>query len=188
MAEASPNDETTPIDVPALERRIMGLEQTLADEHQGRLRALADFENYRRRIEREAGAARRAGRSDALRPVLGILDNLERALATGSTDLVFLRGVEAITEQLRRMLKGLGAEPIPGLGTSFDPRLHEAVGTVPGAAQSPGTVVAELRRGYLLDGEVLRPSQVLVARSAADIEEQGRDDLSMADDQRESGS
>jgi molecular chaperone GrpE len=73
--------------------------------------------------------------------------------------------VEAIREQIRRTLKDLGAEPVPGVGTPFDPRIHEAVGTVAASAQPPDTIVEEVRRGYLLDGEVLRPAQVLVARS-----------------------
>ena len=165
MAEASPDRETTSTDVPTLERRIAELEQEVAEKRQARLRALADFENFRRRTEREAGAARRTGRRDVLLPLLDILDNVERALAAGSTDPIFLRGDEAIRQQLRRTLSGLGAEPIPGVGSHFDPRIHEAIGTDPDAAQPPGTVVAEVRRGFLLDGEVLRPSQVVVARS-----------------------
>ena len=165
MAEPPADRGTTSADVSTLERRIAELEQEVAEERQARLRALADFENFRRRTEREADAARRAGRRDVLLPLLDILDNVERALAAGSTDPVFLRGVEAIREQLRRTLAGLGAEPIPGVGSHFDPWVHEAMGTDPDAAQPPGTVVAEIRRGFLLDGEVLRPSQVVVARS-----------------------
>jgi molecular chaperone GrpE len=165
MAEGHPDRETTSTDVATLERRVAELEQEVAEERKARLRALADFENFRRRTEREAGVARRAGRRDVLLPLLDILDNVERALAAGSTDPIFLRGVEAIQEQLRRTLSGLGAEPIPGVGSHFDPRIHEAMGTDPDAAQPPGTVVAEIRRGFLLDGEVLRPSQVVVARS-----------------------
>jgi molecular chaperone GrpE len=167
MTEVPSERGATATDVFALERRVAELEQALAEERQARLRALADFENYRRRVDREAGVARRAGRSDVLRPLLEILDNVERAVAAGSTDPAFLRGVEAIREQLRRTLHGLGVEPIPGVGTPFDPRIHEAMGVVSTAAHRPDTVVAELRRGYLLEGEVLRPSQVLVARSDA---------------------
>jgi molecular chaperone GrpE len=167
MAETPPDRGTTNTDLLTLERRVAELEQAVGEERQGRLRALADFENYRKRTEREAGSARRAGRRDVLLPLLDILDNLERALAAGSTDLAFMRGVEATREQIRRTLKDLGAEPIPGVGTPFDPRIHEAVGTVPAAAQPPDTVVAEVRRGFLLDGEVLRPSQVLVASSGS---------------------
>jgi len=180
MADASPDRETTNTDLATMERRIAELEQALGEERQGRLRVLADFENYRRRIDREAGAARRAGKSDVLRPLLDILDNLDRALAAGSTDLAFLHGVEAIRGQIGRTLKDLGAEPVPGVGAPFDPRIHEAVGTVPASAQPPDTVVAEVRRGFFLDGEVLRPAQVLVARSPTGGGHGGNDQIPMA--------
>jgi molecular chaperone GrpE len=156
---------TADLDRPALEQRVAELEQARAEEHQGRLRTLADFENYRRRTEREAGGARRAGQRQVLLPLLDVGDNLERALAAGSTDPVFLRGVEAIAAQLHRLVTGLGAIAIPSVGTLFDPRLHEAVGTAPARNHPPETVVTEVRRGFLLDGEVLRPAQVVVAQS-----------------------
>jgi molecular chaperone GrpE len=165
MADAHLIPRTTDIDISALEQRIAELERARADEHQSRLRALADLENFRRRTEREAGGARRAGQSEILLPLLEVRDNLERALAAGSTDPAFLRGVEAIAEQPRRIVTSLGAVPIPGVGTLFDPRLHEAVGTVPAIDHPPDTVVTEIRRGFLLGGEVLRPAQVMVAQS-----------------------
>jgi molecular chaperone GrpE len=165
MADAHLIPRTTEIDTPALEQRIAELERARADEHQSRLRALADLENFRRRTEREAGGARRAGQREVLLPLLDVHDNLERALAAGSTDPAFLRGVEAIAEQLRRIVTGLGAVPIRSVGTLFDPRLHEAVGTVPAIDHPPDTVVTEVRQGFLLDGEVLRPAQVVVAQS-----------------------
>ncbi len=165
MADAPLIPRTTDTDIPALEQRVAELERARADEHQGRLRALADLENFRRRTEREAGGARRAGQSEVLLPLLEVHDNLERALAAGSSDPAFLRGVDAIAEQLRRIVASLGAVPIPGVGTLFDPRLHEAVGTVPAIDHPPDTVVTEIRRGFLLGGEVLRPAQVVVAQS-----------------------
>lgn len=171
MADAHLIPRTTDIDISALEQRIAELERARADEHQSRLRALADLENFRRRTEREAGGARRAGQSEILLPLLEVRDNLERALAAGSTDPAFLRGVEAIAEQLRRIVTSLGAVPIPSVGTLFDPRLHEAVATVPAIDHPPDTVVTEVRRGFLLDGEVLRPAQVVVAQSTPEDEE-----------------
>ena len=172
MADASLIHRNTDTDISALEQRVAELERARADEHQSRLRALADLENYRRRTEREAGSARRAARSEVLLPLLDVRDNLERALAAGSTDPAFLRGVEAIAEQLRRIVTTLGAVP-PGVGTLFDPRLHEAVGTVPAIDHPPDTVVTEIRRGFLLDGEVLRPAQVMVAQSIPEDGQRG---------------
>ena len=158
MVDAPLIHRITDSDIPALEQRVAELERARADEHQSRLRALADLENFRRRTEREAGGARRAGQSEVLLPLLDVHDNLERALAAGSTDPAFLRGVEVIVEQLGRIVTSLGAVPIPGVGRLFDPRLHEAVGTVPAIEHPPDTVVTEIRRGFLLDGEVLRPA------------------------------
>jgi molecular chaperone GrpE len=166
MADAPLIPSITEPGIPALEQRVAELERARADEHQSRLRALADFENYRRRTEREAGGARRAGQAQVLLPLLDVRDNLERALAAGSTDPAFLQGVEAIAEQLGRIVTRLGAVPIPGVGALFDPRLHEAVGSVPAVDHPPDTVVAEVRRGFLLDGEVLRPAQVMVAQAS----------------------
>ncbi len=166
MADAPLIPRTPEPDVPALEQCVAELERARADAHQGRLRALADYDNYRRRTEREAGGARRAGQCEVLLPLLDVRDNLERALAAGSTDPAFLRGVEAIAEQLGRIVTSLGAVPIPGVGTLFDPRLHEAVGSVPAVDHPPDTVVTEVRRGFLLDGEVLRPAQVMVAQAS----------------------
>ena len=171
MVDAPLIHRTTDTDIPALEQRVAELEQARADEHQSRLRALADLENYRRRTEREAGGARRAGQREVLLPLLEVRDNLERALVAGSTDAVFLRGVEAISEQLRRIVTTLGAVPIPGVGTVFDPRLHEAVGTVPATDYPPDTVVTEIRQGFLLGGEVLRPAKVMVAQSTPEDEQ-----------------
>lgn len=165
MTDAPLTPRTMETDIPALERRVEELEQARDAERQGRLRALADLENFRRRTEREAGGARRAGRSEVLLPLLEVRDNLERALAAGSTDPAFLRGVEAIAEQLRRIVTSLGAVPIPGVGSRFDPRLHEAVGSVPAIDHPPETIVTEIRGGFLLDGEILRPAQVVVAQS-----------------------
>ena len=68
-------------------------------------------------------------------------------------------------EQLRRIVTSLGAIPIPSVGTLFDPRLHEAVGTVPATDHPSDTIVTEIRRGFLLGGEVLRPAQVVVAQA-----------------------
>jgi molecular chaperone GrpE len=165
MADTPRIPNITETDIPTLERRVAELERARVNELQGRLRALADLENYRQRTKREAGGTRRAGQREVLLPLLDVHDNLERALAAGSTDPAFLRGVEAIAEQLRQTVTRLGAVPIPGVGTRFDPRLHEAVGTVPATDHPPDTIVTEIRRGFLLDGEVLRPGQVVVAQA-----------------------
>jgi molecular chaperone GrpE len=139
------------------------LRQALDEEQQRNLRLLADLGNVRRRAAREHTAAQHVGRRRALLPLLPVVDTLERALAAGSTDRDFYEGVAATHRLLLGALREAGAEPVESLGRAFDPRLHEAVSTTPGDAVEPGTVVREVRRGWRLGDDLLRPAQVVVA-------------------------
>lgn len=144
---------------------IEGLRQALDQERQRNLRLLADFENLRRRVTREQDAARREGRRAALLPLLPVLDTLERALGSGSSDPDFYEGVAATRRLFVGALHEAGAEPVESVGRPFDPTIHEAVTTVPPEGVRPGTVVRELRSGWRLGDELLRPAQVVVATS-----------------------
>ena len=135
--------------------------QAEADERHLRLRA--DFENFRRRAAKDYETAYREGRRAAISPLLPVLDALERALQAGSVDREFYDGVAATHRLFVAALRGAGAEPIDAVGQPFDPNLHEAVGAVPADGVAPGTVVREVRRGWRLGGELLRPAQVVVA-------------------------
>jgi len=138
--------------------------QGAAEADDRHLRLLAEFDNYRRRTAKEHAAARREGRRAALLPLLPVLDSLERALATGSTDRDFYDGVAATHRLFLAALREAGAEPIESVGQPFDPNLHEAVASVPADGEvAPGTVVREVRRGWRLGDELLRPAQVVVA-------------------------
>jgi molecular chaperone GrpE len=93
-----------------------------------------------------------------------VLDTLERALATGSSDHEFYDGVAATHRLFLNALREAGAEPIDAVGRPFDPNLHEAVAAVPANDDvAPGTVVREVRGGWRLGDELLRPAQVVVA-------------------------
>jgi len=141
------------------------LRQALEEERQRNLRLLADFENFRRRVGRENEAARGEAKRSALRPLLPVLDTLERGLAVGSDDIDFYEGVAATQRLFQSALREAGAEPIESLGRPFDPEVHEAVGTVPSEDVEPGTIVREVRRGWRLPDGLLRPAQVVVATS-----------------------
>jgi molecular chaperone GrpE len=127
------------------------------------LRLLAEFENFRRRAAREHEAARREGRRSALLPLLAVLDTFERALGAGSTDRDFYEGVAATHRLFLDALREAGAAPIESVGRPFDPNVHEAVATAPADGVPPGTVAREVRRGWQLGNELLRPAQVVVA-------------------------
>lgn len=130
------------------------------------LRLLADFDNFRKRVDRELEEARRRGLTEALSELLPVIDNLERALAAaaeGSSVGELLRGVELILRQLGDALRRLGVTPVPGVGTRFNPEVHEAIAQEPSSSVSESTVVAEFRRGYQLGERLLRPALVRVA-------------------------
>jgi molecular chaperone GrpE len=127
------------------------------------LRLLAEFENFRRRAAKEHEAARREGRRSALLPLLAVLDTFERALGAGSTDRDFYEGVAATHRLFLDALREAGATPIESVGRPFDPNVHEAVARAPADGVPPGTVAREVRRGWQLGNELLRPAQVVVA-------------------------
>jgi molecular chaperone GrpE len=139
------------------------LRRALEEEERRHLRLRADFENFRRRSAQEVEAARPEGRRAALLPLLSVLDTLERALAAGSTDRDFYEGVAATHRLFTRALREAGAQAVESVGRAFDPQLHEAVATVPSGGVEPGTVAREVRRGYRIGDELLRPAQVVVA-------------------------
>jgi molecular chaperone GrpE len=135
------------------------------------LRLQAEFDNFRKRQQREREEVNRQAKERVLGELPGILDNLERALkhaaAAGAAPETLAHGVELVGKQLQEVLARFGAEPIAALGSAFDPRLHEAMARVETSGAPPdGTVIEEFRRGYLLDGKVLRPALVAVAKLA----------------------
>ena len=141
---------------------VESLRRALEEERGRTLRALADFDTLRRRTAREAEAARREGRRAALLPLLPVLDTLERALAAGSRDRDFYEGVAATHRLFLSALREAGAEPVETVGRPFDPNVQEAIATVPANGLEPGVVAREVRRGWHLGGELLRPAQVVV--------------------------
>jgi molecular chaperone GrpE len=148
---------------PLGEDECAGLRRELGEAREQSLRLLADLDNFRRRSAREHERARAEGRRAALLPLLPAVDSLERALAAGSADRDFYEGVAATYRLLLGALRAAGAEPVESQGRPFDPNVHEAVATVPSGDVEPGTVAHEVRRGWRLGDDLLRPAQVVVA-------------------------
>lgn len=125
----------------------------------------ADFENYRRRTEKDVGDARRFGNERLLSDLLVVNDEMELAMVKAresGENPVFLEGLGMVLKRLSSLLSKEGVERIPGVGSRFNPELHEAALRVP-SEEDDGTIVEEIRRGYTLRGRVLRPSIVKVA-------------------------
>jgi molecular chaperone GrpE len=130
------------------------------------LRTTAEFDNYRKRVDRERRDLVDATASDVVRDLLPVVDDFERALvAPGAADDAFRRGVELIHRRLLDVLRVRGVEPFDSVGQTFDPAIHEAVATEPVGRGREGEIVAEFGRGYRLNGRLLRPARVKVAQS-----------------------
>ena len=156
------------------------LEKSRSDDLFRRLQYLqADFENYRKRVEKEIGDVRRYGNERLLSDLLTVKDEMELAYARAQENKqnpVLLDGVGMILKRLQTLLSKEGVERIVSVGSRFDPDHHEAALRVP-SDEEEGTVVEEVRPGYLLKGKTLRASIVKVAESRP-LEETGHDEES----------
>src|SRR5690349_23950263 len=134
-------------------------------------RRQADFENYRKRVERERSETYNRVVADVAAKLLPVSDNLKRALeAESSVEAAesdefrhFLSGVDLIWKQLNGVLEALGVKPIPAVGEPFDPHVHEAVVTEATDEYEPDTVIQEIVAGYRLGDKLIRPALVKVA-------------------------
>lgn len=155
-------EESTESAIAALQARVAELEDVL-------LRALADADNTRKRINREIEQARADERARVAAMWLPVVDNLERALSHSDADpSTIVAGVQAVRDQALAALDQLGFPRHADVDVPFDPVRHEAVATVPAGDASPGTVVDTIRPGYGTDDRMLRPAAVVVARANGD--------------------
>jgi len=155
----------------SLEQRLAQAERRAGEINEKYLRALADLENYRRRARRDQAEAVRAGEAAILLEVLPALDDFTRAMeaAEGVNDVdAVVSGVRMIHDQLLEGLARKGVRPIAVEGEPFDPTYHDAVGKIETTEWPEGTVAVEIRKGYMLGDQVLRPSRVMVAAPPAD--------------------
>ena len=130
-------------------------------------RAQAEFENSRRRMQKEQQDYRQFALADAMKILLPSIDSLDWALQSPVDSVDELKtGVRLVRQQLQSALEKLGVSSINSKGEAFDPRFHEAVDVVECAGSAPNTVVEELRPGYKLGDRLLRPAMVLVAGNA----------------------
>jgi molecular chaperone GrpE len=128
------------------------------------LRKLAEFDNFRKRVEREREENRLAGVEEMIRELLPVLDNFDRALQHAEDDSgAFLQGIEMIAKQLWDTLERRGVEEVNPVGKQFDPELHEAVQRVEDGEHPPGTVAWVMLKGYTMGDRLIRPAMVGVA-------------------------
>src|SRR5882762_11818873 len=155
----------------ATRAELKRLEGEVKDLRDSFARRQADFENYRKRMERERTETYNRVVADIAAKLLPVLDNLKRALETEASleasesdeFLHFLSGVDLIYKQLAGVLDALGVKPVLAEGEQFDPHLHEAVVTEPTDDYEPDTVIQEIVRGFKMGDKLIRPSLVKVA-------------------------
>jgi molecular chaperone GrpE len=162
-AEQSASDsssETSP-ETSALQRERDDLRDRL-------LRKSAEFDNYRKRVDKERREQAEWAAADVLGDVLAVLDDFERALASEAPPEAksYVAGFELIHRQLGELLRKRGVIPVDAMGADFDPHLHQAVAYEESPGAREGEIVGELRKGYKLGDRLLRPAMVRVAKAS----------------------
>ena len=167
-AEVSDYNQTLELVCEALKAETEELKNESASLKDQLLRKQAEFENYRRRTERERADVYKRGKKEVLIEMLSVLDNFERAMLsvskTAEEDALKL-GFELIYKQFKDILTRMGIEPVESVGQFFDPHVHEAVTIEQTSEHEANTVIEEFQKGYKLGDQLLRPAQVKVAAS-----------------------
>jgi molecular chaperone GrpE len=141
-------------------------EAPIASDREQLMRLRADFENFKKRVDRTREATERHAAAQLVSRLLPVLDNFERALSAARQaegDTVFQDGIGLIFRQMLDELRKEGLTAVDTVGEPFDPEIHEAVATMEGSGLPTNTVVEEMQRGYLLHGRLLRPALVKVS-------------------------
>lgn len=147
------------------DKKTEKLEEKLAEYEDLRVRQLAEFENFRKRSEKEKAQMFEIGAKTVIEKLLPVIDNFERGLAAVTEDekeTPFAQGVELVYKQLLTSFDELGVKPIEAVGKEFDPNLHNAVMAVDDDSLESGTVAEEMQKGYMYKESVVRHSMVKV--------------------------
>jgi molecular chaperone GrpE len=170
-AAAAPVAGSEPEAAPETSRALEELEEQLAkaqsesaEYKDGWQRSVADFQNYRRRVEAEKAETYQTAVGNIIKRYLPILDDMERALAARPADLAWVDGVELIYRKLQSILEAEGLKRIEAVGQMFNPNFHEAILQEPAEGVESGRVIAVVQNGYMLGEWVIRPAQVRVGQ------------------------
>jgi molecular chaperone GrpE len=169
--DTQPDEKTDSAQIPENEDRLKALEQEAAEKHDRLLRLSADFENYKKRMNRQMDDLRKYANESLLKDLLYVVDNLERAVNTSSEkpgesiDSCVLEGVEMTLAEITKLLTRNNVTPIEALGKPFDPAYHEAVMQAESSDHPENTVINVFQKGYLIHDRLLRPAMVVVSKA-----------------------
>ena len=161
---------------PASETSVLQAELELVKGERDQLldrlaRLQAEFDNARKRVVKERAEWRDDTVSSTVQPFLGVMDNFQLALKADGTAEQVRSGVELILKQMDDALKGLNVQAVETVGTQFDPRIHEALGSIETKEFPDHQVLEEIRRGYKIREKLLRPALVRIAANAEQVSE-----------------
>lgn len=153
-------------ETPSLQERLAAAEARADDNYNKFLLATADFENYKKRIARDRDAILNSYRGALIERFLPVMDNLERALKSDASGESLRGGLEQTLRGFEAVLAGQGVKAIDVADQPFDPRVAEAIGTLPRDGVDDDTVIEVVEKGYSIGDDLLRPAKVIVAKSA----------------------
>lgn len=161
VAEA---DEQASAEIEALKKQLKETEAKASEYQDSWMRSQAEFQNYKKRIERDNDLMRATMKGDIVRKILPVLDDLERALQNRPADDLWAGGIELIARKFQSVLESEGIKRIEAEGAEFDPNFHEAISNEPSEEVESGHVIAVVQNGYMLGDRVIRPALVRVAQ------------------------
>ena len=177
LAEKAAQESDEGADENAGPETLTEAQEAMAELNERIVRLTADFDNFRKRAQREKDEARQFANQGLLEKLLPVLDNFEMALtAVKDADPSVRDGVQMILDQLLGVLKESGVEPVDAMGQPFDPNLHEALSQEETTEVEEGTVVQQVQRGYKLNDRLVRPARVVVAKAPGAAEEAPTED------------
>ncbi|MBK7449725.1 MAG: nucleotide exchange factor GrpE [Anaerolineales bacterium] len=148
----------------ALIQQLKEAESKVVEYKDGWARTQADFQNFRKRVERDNEAFKASTKGDILKKVLPVLDDLERALQNRPADDAWANGIELVARKFQNILDMEGVKRIEAKGVAFDPNFHEAISHEPSAEVESGHVIDVVQNGYVIGERVIRPALVRVAQ------------------------
>ncbi len=157
------NEQLT-AEIEALKSQLAEMKTKLAESQDGWQRSLADFQNYKKRVDRDNEMLRVSMKGDLFKKVLPVLDDLERAMQNRPADNSWANGIELIIRKYQNILDSEGVKRIDAKGAAFDPTFHEAISHEPSTEVESGHVIDVVQNGYMIGERVIRPALVRVAQ------------------------
>jgi molecular chaperone GrpE len=162
--DVSETENQLSAEVEALKKRLDEAEAKTSEYKDSWLRSQAEFQNYRKRIDRDNEQMYASMKGDIVKKVLPVLDDLERALQNRLADDPWASGIELVVRKFQNILENEGVKKIEALGAEFDPNYHEAISHEPADGAKSGHVIGVVQNGYMIGDRVIRPAMVRVAQ------------------------